>query len=194
MKTANSITRKINSAITGLILMMSTSLLITSCQKEEMQQPSSENNTASKTSNTDKLSQSAAMAFSSIRIDHIAAKSLLADYSVTINSNGMATYEGRRNVHIIRSVDFKISSEALGQINNICKSIDFFKLHGSRSSIPDMPSVETTFRLLDKQSKLSDYEGQPAQLVSFRTKIENILDLSRFINATAGTAVAIDKM
>lgn len=194
MKTTHTSISKMKSAILGLTLFISTGLLLTSCQKEESQPPSSDSNSSQTSAANNSSKESPTMAFTSIKIDHIAAKSLLPDYSVTVNSNGTATYEGRRNVYIKGNVDFKITSSSLWEINNVCMGTNFFKMRGGYNSIPDMPGVETTFTLLEQHRILSDYEGLPAELVSFRTKIEKALDLSRFINAPAGTAVAIDKM
>jgi len=184
MKSTHSTINEIKSAILGLTLCISTGLLITSCQKEEWQQQQSDTNSSPRSNFNQQAKESPAMAFTSIKIDHIAAMSLLPDYSIIINSNGTAIYEGRRNVRVKGIVELRITDKELWYINSVCMRTSFFQLKGGESNVPDMPSVETTYIIWKRQFTLSDYNGQPEELASFRSKIESALNLSKLINTS----------
>ena len=182
MKTNQTSTSKMKSAMAGLTLIMTTALFVTSCQKEELQQPASDSNTTAASRLVDQVQPMPALAFSSIKIDHIAGRSLDADYSVIVNSNGKATYEGRRNVYTKGEVPFLVSEDALSEINSICKNTNFFDLKNGYTDIMDMPTIATTYSMNAKLFKtLNEYNGDPAALSAFRSKIENALDLSKLI-------------
>lgn len=185
MKTNHSFISKINYGMSALILLTGICLLITSCQKEELQQPSAYNSSSQGSTMNDQAKELPAMAFTSIKIDHIAANTSLPDYSITINSNGTAAYDGRRNVRVKGKVKLSISIEQLSYINSVCNRTNFFQLKGSEHQIFDMPSVETTYVIWKRQLALSDYNGQPEELASFRNKIEKTLDISNLINTSS---------
>ncbi len=193
MKTPNTTARKLNYAMASLTVLMFATLLMTSCQKEELQQPVPTETTPAPMNDQNSLTKLApVMLFSSIKIDHIAAKSQTASYSVTVYSNGMVTYEGRRNVNIGDTKTFELKHSKLMEINNICAQTNFFELKGGDVFVPDLPSVQTTFTLERRQHIVSDYEGLPAKLAEFRTKVENALEISQYINAPAGSSKAFN--
>ena len=180
MKTSSTITRIFQ--LTFAAFAFVTSLMITSCQKEEMQQSSLALN-SEEHSDVERMAHSTRMAFKSINFNHLAAKSMKADYSVTLYANGYGVFEGRRNVFCLKRINFKISTERLMFINNICRSVDLFDLNRIKNNTtPDMPSIITTYSKNDQTLSLTEYEGKPALLNAFRTKIEMALDLSRFID------------
>lgn len=192
MKTANHINRKMNTVLIGLTIITIIPIFFTSCQKEELQPSAAASNVTPMNDQNSLTKLTPELAFSSIKIDHIAALSQYPSYSITVNSNGTVVYEGRRNVYIKGTRIFEIKRSTLLYLNNVCMGINFFDLKGGINYIPDMPLVETTYTLLNRQKSLIDFEGEPTALVAFRTTIENALDLSEFINAPAGTAVAYE--
>ena len=196
MKTTSSVSRKTTSAITGLILLVTTALTFTSCKKDEIQRPSSLQ-TATVNAKQMNLLPPPPLVFKSIKIDHHAAGTSMHDYSVTVNANGTALYEGRFNVHTKGEKTLEISSNDLNKINNLC--IRFIEI--SRPETNDqvqerlmaLPTVVTTYIGVDKSSNsmFMDFNnGQPVWLVMFRTEVEKILNISKLTDSNASVQVA----
>ncbi len=209
MKTSKSLSRPFAKAITCLILLVTTSLSLTSCKKEELANPQSaivndrtknpavkpsllsNPQTATVNDKTKKPTEKPLLSgkpqttienertknpavkpsllsnpqtslvserlinpallkfiFASIKIDHYAAATSLPDYSITVYSNGIATYEGRKNVNIKGSRQFEVSLAALIRINNL--SIQFASISqpmsATASQVDAQPMVVTTYR------------------------------------------------
>ncbi len=130
--------------------------------------------------------------FVSIKIDHYAANTSLPDYSITVNSNGIATYEGRKNVNIKGPRTFKVSLATLNTINYLCMKFFAISQPITASAIDGEahPMVQTTYKGADGSNLiLRDYNnGQPVWLVTFRNEVEKALDLSRLINIKGAIA------
>ena len=193
MKTTNTITRKIKSATAGLTFFMCGALLITACQKEDMQQPSYTTVAASENQRLiDQVLPIDLLAFSLIKIDHLSARSFMPDYCVTVSADGIASFEGRRNVGVLKTVKFKLTKDQLSAINELCLQTNFFKIEDLDLNIPDMPIVTTTFSNSEQKAMNSDSGGVPAELVSFRTQIEKLLNISKFVNGRPGIQLSMD--
>ena len=184
MKTTKSLSRKMKTTVTGLTLITITALFFASCKKDESLKPAASLQTATVNDRLIDLG-SHGMVFAQIKIDHISVGLAMPDYSVTVNSNGEASYEGRRNVYVLRSLEFKVSASALLEINRLCirANLSPIKDKGERDAIANFPHVITTYT--PSNSKLSliftdYYTGSPANVVIFRAGVEKALNTEQF--------------
>ena len=173
MKTTYNFNSTMKSAIAAFSLIIASSLFLTSCQKEELQQISSANSSSESASGArigDQLPVVSEV-FTSIKIDHLPANTMMADYSVTVNADGSATYEGRKNVKIARTIKLELSKEQLYGITKACTEFNFFNSIGFGIVMLDVPAVSTTYKTAEQSKTLIDSEGLPSNLVAFRMKI-----------------------
>jgi len=183
MKTTKSVTAKSKTSIVSFALIIVSAFLIASCQKEEEQPTaSSANNASEMAKGFDHPLPVPTIAFTSIKINHIAARSLNPDYSITIYANGSGVYEGRRNVHIMGVKHFEMDKRTLEYISDLSLRINFFDIRAIDFNIPDLPIVATTFTNSEGTKTLADSEGVPEVLVAFRTKIETALNMSKLVS------------
>lgn len=185
MKPTHNFNSKMKSAIAAISLIIASSLFLTSCKKEELQQVSSSNSAYENSSGSRTGDQLPVLSdvFATIKIDRFPANTMMADYSITVNADGTAPYEGRRNVKIAKTITLELTYDQLKGIINTCKEINFFQIKGIAINIPDVPVVTTTYKTLDKSKTLSDSEGLPSNLVAFRMEIEYILNIAKFVKS-----------
>ena len=231
--------RQFTTAITCLVLLVTTSLFLSSCQKEELSNPIN-SQTATESDRltgpdlqpthlgnhhyatvnakqlnpplqppTPSLLQIATvnakqiniavhkLVFQSITIDHYAALTHLPDYSISINANGTAAYEGRRNVNVNGSRMLEVSKEQLERINNLCIRLAAIKAESSFANQDSkklaQPINRTTFRGVGELNFWSqtDNNSQPKWLVTFRAQVEEVLNLSALINIPGQVATVV---
>ena len=125
MKTSNFKIKKVKYGFPVLSFAIVSLLFMAGCDKsEEILTPSLRN------TNVDNAADVRAIApvtrgFSMIKIDHQAGRTRLPDYSVTINSDGIVQFEGRRNVAKIGKVSFVIAAGTLQELLFVFKSGGF---------------------------------------------------------------------
>lgn len=213
MKTTKSLSGQLSSAITCFALFATTSLFITSCQKEELTDPQTATinertkNPAVKpvqlgkpqTATVNSKVVNPAMlhlVFKSIKIDHISGRGDLSDYSITVRSNGTATYA----VHVKEreiSRDFRVSLSELRQINNLCiqyiEYADYADVDNAAKKFPQ-PMVVTTYTSAIKGGDkiLRDFNGKPEWLVLFRTEVEKVINITQ-TKGTQGSLAEVNQ-
>ncbi len=187
MKTSNLLHQNSQLAL-GFITMASILFSMASCKKEELQQPATDDSSSTNMRTNHLVSPNIPMSFAFISINHITMSSAKADYKVTVSANGMVTYEGRKNVYTQRTVTFKATEIQLKTINNLylqftSANTTNLRLNG-HDGLPVMDYVETTYSSSDKIfHTLYDFDnGVPVKLISFRSNIEQILNIARFTN------------
>ncbi len=209
MKTSKNLTGSFAKAITCAAFVLTSSLLISSCQKEEEQVPGKPQNptTNEKTMDSptpptphrkqqiatvnDKIISlhDAKLAFAQITIDHYAAGTNQPDYSVSVSANGTATFKGRRNVNVDGLRMMEVSNEQLANINRLVLQLrdlpDVKENSNEFKNLMARPINRTTITNSSKSTiwSLSDDNLQPKWLVEFRKQVENELKISRLIYA-----------
>ncbi len=213
MKTTKSLSGQLSNALTCLVLFATTSLFLTSCQKEELSNPQTATinertkNPAVKPiqlSNPQTATVNAKIVnpdmlhfvFKSIKIDHISGRGDLLDYSITVRSNGTATYAVTVKEREI-SRNFQVSLNALSQINNLClqyiEYADYADADNAARKLPQ-PLVVTTYTSARKGGDkiFRDFNGKPEWLVLFRTAVEKVINITQ-AKGTQGSLAEVNQ-
>jgi hypothetical protein len=198
MKASNSFPRFMQNNAALLIAMFALSSALTSCQKDEITQPSkARNNIPVEKSAADaqQISVSAEFASPAARvgrsyemlvIDHISGMGIGANYKVTIMSSGLVKFEGRRNVGSIGQYEFKVDAASLEYIKGLFLAADFFSIKDHFVYIPDAAEVHTTFSNGEIVKSLADHnDGDPHLLIQIRIAAEEKLGISRYLGKKA---------
>jgi len=174
-------------------------LYCTGCQKEDIPVPLD----ASKNISTGQTSRTIPPLYTVISITHDGGYSVsAANYRVTVMSNGIAIFNGYRNVAKIGEVKFDLTEEKLLKIEELIKKYDFFSITDDLKYIPDLPYVTTTCALpqtnsvaevADHSRSLIDYnKGYPEALIQLRKDVELLLNISSYVNVKqTGLATAL---
>ncbi|MFI5220067.1 MAG: DUF6438 domain-containing protein [Bacteroidia bacterium] len=180
MKTLKSKNRTAKNGISLLIAAMLPLFILVSCQKTEEPMPVS--NEASH-SNL-RLSNQPEVPFTLIEIDHQALRSHLPDYKVTVQSNGMIIFEGRRNVTVMGKRYFEVPKSTLIILEEIFKEDGFYAIQSHLVLHPDAPYVLTSFRMYrDARLKtLADDNSNPESLIRIRSAVEEVLEIQRYVH------------
>jgi hypothetical protein len=122
--------------------------------------------------------------FDVVKIQHFATRFDKAEWSVTVTSEGIVTFEGKRNCAVHGNVSFNIKPQTLAQIGILYNLSRF-------NSIVNVPKADVEFPVYTTSSFesrlgwgkiLRDFDdGYPAALVYFRTKVVELLDISKYI-------------
>lgn len=132
--------------------------------------------------------------FSMITIDHIAARTHAPDYCVTVKSDATVIFEGRRNVALVGTKEWKLNAEQFHALKDMFEHSGFNSIEDNLSLLADVPMVSTTWSnsLADFSRTLIDYnQGYPEALISLRNKAEDMLDLSKYVNRQTVEAITI---
>lgn len=180
----------------SLMLACSSMVFMAGCQKEESAQPGSD----SKDYNHLKQAGPPLATFAFITIDHYAANTSLPDYSVSVKSNGIVVFEGKRNVAYMGRLQFEVPPSTINNLKDLFIHSNFFNMRDEIIWSPDLPINSTTYAI-DRSDggikTLHDRESKPAELVALREKAESLLHISKYIiksgpvAATAST-IAVD--
>ena len=180
MKNLKSNNRKTNNGISLLIAAMIPLFILVSCRKSEIPTPVAENESFSGF----RLSHQAEPAFNVIEIDHQAFRSHLPDYKVTVQSNGMIIFEGRRNVTVMGKRFFEVPKSTMKFLEEVIKEEGFFSIHSQLVLHPDSPYSLTSIRMNrnERFKSLADDNSGPEKLIRIRSAIESILEIERFVH------------
>ena len=114
------------------------------------------------------------------------------DYKVTVYSNGLVSFTGRKNVEFIGHALLKVSEEDMILIKKLIANANFFNMTDKKLNAQDMPATTTTCSMMQQLSidasfsyqtkSLIDYNnGYPRALYTLRTSIENQLPIKELI-------------
>ena len=191
MRPTSLIIRKMSNALSSMALLVIIVLMTVSCQKEESIKPTSSIQDKNISDHhyipRDVITPIEGIVFRSIEINHMAGLSMLPDYSVTVYSDGIGVFEGRRGVRNTGVIKFKIPIEALLYINDLCSQVNFLNFK-SAQLVPDMPMVATSYLPSNPgpdmlpRTVMDNNSNYPPDLIYFRTKVEEVLHISPFIN------------
>ncbi len=180
--------RNTKSTFPILSIMIVAILYCTGCQKEDMPVPMG----ATNNSGDRQTPLSTSPLYTVIKINHSGGFSTSGlSYDITVMSNGVAVFNGYRNVAKIGEVKFEVPREKMLQIAGLIKRYEFFSIEDDLSYIPDLPCVTTTCTLpettpaevADHSRSLIDYnKGYPAALIGLRTDVELVLNISSYVN------------
>ena len=180
MKTKNLFLQRMSNDIIALLMMVAF-LTFNGCQKDDNSMPANSSDNSGQTVQRD-INQP--LTFSYIKFDHIAAKSLQPDFSVTVYRSGLFLFEGRRNVARPGLVKEVLGKATLSRINDMTLMIDFYSLRSAEHTTPDMPMVATTFAPFSDMHAvtiLDDNGNRPESLIQFRRGVEKMLNLDKLI-------------
>ena len=201
-------TQKITSGKNGFtVLSMATAIifLMASCQKDQLPNPlNAANANTILSSNRSSKPSPYIPAYAMITIMHDGGHSISnPGYSVTAYSNGIAVFNGYRNVAKIGEVKFQLSKDQLLAVETEINKSRFLSIADDLTYIPDAPYVTTTCTIsltpktdvtnadvvnlnpADRSitKSLIDYnEGYPASLIALRTEVENTLNISMYVH------------
>lgn len=186
MRTTDLLIRKLSQMLASVVMVVFTMLCLNSCQKEDVARPVTNSN-EDVHMQRDIALPAFPVSFRSIKIDHNAGKSLiLPGYSVTVYSDGLVIYDGKRNVRLKGVITFKTTPEVLREINKMTSRLNFFNIPGLTGISQDLPTVTTTFIENEMEPRtaiiIDDMSGYPKQIVAFRTQLEQMLNLSSYLS------------
>ena len=191
MKTQN--ISPIKSGLTTLALIIMIAFTFNSCQKDDLTSMNNEGNqNSSNSSISDAGAKMPSAGMALVKIDHMAAKSMQPDYSVTVTSNGNIVFEGRRNVKFIGRTYLLASDESMLTIKKLIANSNFLNIVVKNEFAMDAPQVTTTCTLKQQPSSEATYaytvksltdinNGYPKVLYTFRTSIEKQLQIQGLI-------------
>jgi hypothetical protein len=185
------LTSQIPRTLIGIVMIV---FIFSSCSKDELFQASS---TASASHTvTGAQVQPAAnpvnLSYQAITINHLAARTTLPDYEVTVYSDGNVIFEGRRNTAFIGTKNFKIDERTFSKLTDMFSSSHLFDVPQAAGSVPgselaDVPEVLTSFTNgIHPPVTLTDYNDSHAmpELISLRTRAEALLNIDYLISFT----------
>ena len=180
MKTQNLSSHTMKTAI-ALAVLATSLFFLASCRKEEVQSSTALQTVASTEKNNNAVHMT--FIFKEIKIDHIALQTRMPDYMVTLNANGNGIFEGRKNVSVLRTINFTISASQLLELENICLASSLESAKETNEGILYFPHVTTTYTRSDNPPLvLADFDyGYPVSWVSFRKKVEAVININKFI-------------
>jgi hypothetical protein len=187
MKTSNFLPRFMQNSSAIVIALFASSSILSSCQKEDSLRPA-----LSKSELADKTTIAALQqlpnpnlerVYVMATIDHITGRGFGKNYKVTIMSNGLVQFEGRRNVAVIGQQEFLADAASLAYVKNLFLAGHFFEIQDHFVYIPDANEVFTSFSNGEMVKQLADHDdGEPQLLIQIRKAAEEKLGISRFLN------------
>ncbi len=187
MKTTRLLKRKLSQALCSLALLAVTIIFLNGCKKEELSTPVSNQETVSNSIPKNIGGYDQILLFRTIIIDHRTGRSLMPNYMVTITDDGMVKYVGRANVRTLGTMEFKVHPSALYQISAFSSTMNFFEIKTNTQSEfeVDHPMTVTTYLPSLPETRpvtLFDNGQKPEVLISYRNKIEALLNISSLIH------------
>lgn len=187
MKTTKSLSHKMKVGM-AIAILAGALLSLASCKKEEVQPQAT-----SQTAGDRQMNHSAnalPLSYASIQINHAPMRPGKPAYIVTLTADGRVVFDGKRNVRFLGTKTFGITPATLIYINGLymqfMTSITHDRVAGDEG-LPVMDQVFTTWRAADsdKFNTRVDFDnGSPANLVSFRSRVEAALEIKHLINTS----------
>ena len=185
-------TRKFSETNGATVLLFAITMLLASCQKEEIQAPGLNqstmnsgisNNSAEQTSRNDGLNHNHFPIYEVVTINHQPGiPGLGASYKVTLNNRGVVFFEGMRGVTHIGKYKYSVSQASLVRIQELL-SESFYEISDDYIIRPHQSYVSTTFKMANDiapKELLDNNKNYPQQLILLRQLIEEILGVSKY--------------
>jgi hypothetical protein len=198
MKTLQFKIGKMTNRIAALLILVAGFVFLTGCQKEDLATNAPGMNSSSDLSkNVRSINNDGqaprTVAFNMITIDHDAGKADAADYRVEVSSDGTVLFIGRRNTTTFGKYQFQVSDATITALRNLFIESNFAEMDDELPRGTGMPGVYTSFR-----SSLSAYPvthvdigRKDSKLIQIRTKAEDILGISKYVNGAPEIEILI---
>ena len=113
-------------------------------------------------------------------------------YTVTLHTDGSATFDGDRFVAVVGHRDYRVDPAAVRKLVAEFKAAHFFELKDEyRGNVTDLPTVRLTLTIGDKTKTVIDYAGEMAGMPKVVRKLELAVDevgqTEQFVRAPAKT-------
>jgi len=113
-------------------------------------------------------------------------------YTLTINNNGDALYEGTRNVEMMGSYSGKFSAAQMNALIESAKSINYMSMDNTYDdpNITDIPSTTTSIVIDGKRKEVMRRKGFPQEIKTFESTFD---DLAKEVKWTMIKAVEVPR-
>ena len=184
-------TKKFSAINCASILLTAATLLLASCQKDEISAPGTKGASTSAGTMSASGSRPDVMppriinnsTYVLVSIRHQSGlPGQTPDYTVSLSNNGLVEFQGRKGVTHIGSFKYKISAERLSRIQELLGS-SFYSINESFTVLDNRPYVATTYKMANDiapKELLDNDKNYPQQLILLRQLIEEILGVSKY--------------
>ena len=98
-------------------------------------------------------------------------------YTVTLHTDGSATFDGDRFVAVMGHRDYRVDPAAVQKLVADFKAAHFFELKNEyRGNVSDLPTVRLTLTIGDKTKTVIDYAGEMVGMPKAVRKLELEVD------------------
>jgi hypothetical protein len=98
-------------------------------------------------------------------------------YTLEIDNNGNAVYDGRRFTQKSGKHKHKLSADQMGELSELLERINFFALQDSyRSDIADLPTVAISHTNKGLSKTVSGKDSRPKPILELQKLLENIVN------------------
>ena len=98
-------------------------------------------------------------------------------YTVTLHTDGSASFDGDRFVSVVGHRDYRVDPAAVRGLVAEFKAAHFFELKDEyRGNVTDLPTVRLTITIGDKTKTIIDYAGEMAGMPKIVRKLELAVD------------------
>ena len=98
-------------------------------------------------------------------------------YTVTLQTDGSATFDGDRFVAVVGHRDYRVDSAAVRKLVTHFKAAHFFELKDEyRGNVTDLPTIRLTLTIGDRTKTVIDYAGEMAGMPKAVRKLELEVD------------------
>ena len=180
-------TKKFSAINCASILLTAATLLLASCQKDEISAPGTKGTSTSAGTMSASGSRPDVMppriinnsTYVLVSIRH--QSGLLGqtpDYTVSLSNNGLVEFQGRKGVTHIGSFKYKISAERLSRIQELLGS-SFYSINESFTVLDNRPYVATTYKMANDiapKMLIDNVKSFPLSLILLRLQVEELLN------------------
>jgi len=165
------------------LIVTSSFILLTGCQKDEMPQVS---NTTNENQAIERLSNTSnenviGKPFTVLEINHVAMFSALPDYKIQLMSDNKAIYIGRKNTAVLGQVQMDVNPKIAAQIRAMYIKANLLQMATLELNI-DLPINTTTFRANLSSDLITRIDYNKGTLKELREKTEQLLNISNLVN------------
>jgi hypothetical protein len=117
-----------------------------------------------------------------IRLERTSCFGACPAYTVTIDANGLVTYDGEKFVRVTGRRTARISRSATAKLLASARRIQFFELQDSYTAlVTDLPTTYVTVTVNGRTKRITDYVGAPEALTQFEREIDATANTRRWV-------------
>ncbi|MFZ1989916.1 MAG: DUF6438 domain-containing protein [Alphaproteobacteria bacterium] len=111
-------------------------------------------------------------------------------YTVTLHTDGSATFDGDRFVAVMGHRDYRVDPAAVRRLVADFKAAHFFELKDEyRGNVTDLPTVRLTLTIGDNTKTVIDYAGEmagmPKAVRKLELEVDEVGETEQFVRKTA---------